>query len=53
MYSFLVDSDYQLDLGLCQHLNANNSYLFCRACFELLALKWVLLFSAKTHMLDK
>ncbi len=22
----LVDSDYQLDLNNCQHLNANNSY---------------------------
>ncbi|ALS34483.1 hypothetical protein PTRA_a3522 [Pseudoalteromonas translucida KMM 520] len=53
MYPLLVDSDYQLDLSVCQHPNANSSYLFCRACFELLALKWVLLFSAKTHMLVK
>ncbi|WP_370493900.1 hypothetical protein [Pseudoalteromonas sp. BSi20429] len=28
----LVDIDYQLDLIICQHLNANNSY-YCSACF--------------------
>jgi len=39
MYPLLVDSDYQLDLGACQHSNANSSYLFLSSMFWIVSTK--------------